>query len=151
VTPAYRVELIPRWVWVLLVVSVLLLLLVVFSVASVRGQQPITALGGTVQTGDPSDYVTQPAPAVTPETQSPATQPGSIPSGLPASFDYQGRTYQFSNGPVDVTVLTTGQYTDSHIIYHVSGDTPPYEALYLELTANSGKFYKYTPAPTPSG
>ncbi len=174
--PAYRVELIPRWVWVLLVICVVLLLFTVFSIAAAQSQQQIVLLGGKVQTGNPADYVTQPTPTAPPPTTTttPPTQPGAapqpspgptpspapspapastptpanIPAGLPTTFDFQGQTYQFSGGPVTVNVLTTGQYADNHIIYRRSGDNPPYKTLYVESAPNSNKFYKYTPAPS---
>ena len=47
---------------------------------------------------------------------------------------------------MQVNVVTTGQLTDDHVIYRKQDDQPPYKALYIESTPNSGQFYKYVPA-----
>jgi hypothetical protein len=158
----YRAELIPRWVWVLLTVSGLLILAVAISMAVTRPRNRVV-VGPEVKAGNPRDFLQPPPIMVTPApapsatvTPTPAPQAAVPPKGLPQSFAFEGQTWQFSSGPVQIEVLTTGEYADNHIIYSKQNDKPPYDALYLESKPNSGRFYKYIPAnqqtvPTPSG
>ena len=155
-SPVYRVDLIPRWIWVLLAVALLLVLIVAISAAASRGQRQAFVPGPEVTTGNPQDFMEQPpTPAVPPTTTEPETVTpttpgtpgtGQIPQGLPEAFTFQGRTWQFAEGPVQVEVVTTGEYADDHIIYQRQNRQPPFQELFLETEPNSGIFYKYIPA-----
>lgn len=155
-SPGYRTDLIPRWVWIMLVIAGLLILFVAFSMAGVR-RSGLPVVGQAVKTGNPRDYVRKPvappppveitpAPAATPPTPS-----ATVPQGLPQSFKFNKQVWIYSSGPVELDVETTGEYADDHIIYHRLGAQPPYDALFLESAPNSGQFYKYVPSPTTAG
>lgn len=170
-SPVYRSDLIPRWVWVLIIVSLLLVLVEAFSVAFARGGGRTSTIGQPVKVGNPQDFLKQPPtqpvttpspPATATPTTPPTAQPGTgvtpttpptteqqpaSPSGPQTSFTFGGKTWQLSgSNPVQINVETTGQYTDGSIIYHRAGEQPPYSALYIETAPNSGEFYKYTPS-----
>jgi hypothetical protein len=68
------------------------------------------------------------------------------PAVAPATIDYDGRNWQQSGEPVSIDVVTTGKIINGLIIYRGQNDKPPYSALYIETSPNSGKFYKYVPA-----
>jgi len=156
VNTVYRIELIPRGIWIITVIAGLLIILLAFSVAVTRSRGEVVVVGPEVETGNPADYVKQPTPpsapaqtpppVVTPVPSQPPAPPSTAPAGLPQTIAFGGSTWQFSEGPVQVNVVTTGQFTDNHIIYRKQGDQPPYKALYLESAPNSGQFYKYVPA-----
>lgn len=172
--PTYKTSLIGRWVWIMLGAAAILLILIVLSQAATRTQRDIVVVGPDVQTGDPADFVQRPptptptpepapAPGPTPEPTEPIqpTEPGApvpappgppppvppseAPNGLPESFIFEGRSWQFAEGPVQVDVLTTGALTDGRVIYRRQNDNPPYDALYIETAPNSGQFYMYHP------
>lgn len=151
-----------NWIWFILGIASILLVLTLISAASSRPPKTIVVTGPKVKTGRPEDFIKKevqpptPPPAEIPPQQPPPetaqpqtpTQPqgeAASPPGLPTSFTYQGKTWIASGGPVSVNVLTTGDYTDDHVIYYRQGDSQPYDALYLETAPNSGKFIKYLP------
>lgn len=68
----YRVELVPRGVWIILAIAGLLIILLAFSVAVMRSRGQVIVMGAEVQTGNPADYVKQPTPPPT-ETPPPAS------------------------------------------------------------------------------
>lgn len=168
-----RREGIPFWVWALLGITSVLVIAVVISVASMtQAKYTAVVPEPQVPTGRPQDFMQQPPPTpatpgtpVTPTTTSPSPgmtppQPatsgaagggpnGSQPSSpasvqaLPKTIQFGGDTWSPAGGPVDVDVVTTGQYADDHIIYAKPGDQPPYKGLYLETAPNSGQFYRY--------
>ncbi|MDI6827367.1 MAG: hypothetical protein QME62_02655 [Armatimonadota bacterium] len=151
-----------NWIWIILGIASILLILTFISAASSRTPKDIIVAGPKVKTGRPEDFIKKetqppaPPPAeITPQPPQPETaqpqvppQPegeAAIPPGLPTSFTYQGKTWIATNGPISVNVITTGDYTDDHVIYRRQGDSPPYDALYIETAPNSGKFIKYLP------
>lgn len=69
----YRIELVPRGVWIISVIGALLIILLAFSVAMTNSRGQVTIIGPEVQTGDPADYVKQPTPP--PPTASPTEIP----------------------------------------------------------------------------
>jgi hypothetical protein len=159
----YRVDLIPRGIWIISGIAVLLILLLAFSVALSMSRGQAVVIGPEVKTGNPADYIKKPptpptptaptptpppvvtpAPTATPSPP-PAPKPG-IPAGLPSTITFGGRTWRYSGGPVQINVITTGQLTGNLVIYRKQGEQPPYKALYLESAPNSGEFYKYVPA-----
>lgn len=156
----YRVDLIPRGIWIISGIAVLLILLLAFSVALSISRGQAVVIGPEVKTGNPADYVEKPptpppvvtpAPTPTPSPPPPSTQPPAKPTrkppaGLPSSISFGGKVWRFSGGPVQVNVITTGQLTGNLVIYRKQGEQPPYKALYLESVPNSGNFYKYVPA-----
>ena len=156
----YRVDLIPRGIWIISGIAVLLILLLAFSVALSMSRGQAVVIGPEVKTGNPADYVEKPptpppvvtpAPTPTPSPPPPSTQPPAKPTrkppaGLPSSISFGGKVWRFSGGPVQVNVITTGQLTGNLVIYRKQGEQPPYKALYLESVPNSGNFYKYVPA-----
>ena len=156
----YRVDLIPRGIWIISGIAVLLILLLAFSVALSISRGQAVVIGPEVKTGNPANYVEKPptpppvvtpAPTPTPSPPPPSTQPPAKPTrkppaGLPSSISFGGKVWRFSGGPVQVNVITTGQLTGNLVIYRKQGEQPPYKALYLESAPNSGNFYKYTPA-----
>ena len=152
--PAYRAALIPRWVWIIFVISALLILLIALSIAGSRRTRETVISGPPVQTGNPADYIGRPIPTATPTTPptpsagqptTPGTTP-TAPADLPQSFTFDGQTWTVAGGPVTLDVQTTGELTGDYIIYVKPGAVPPYKALYLETKPNSGQFYKYVPA-----
>ena len=151
----YRIELVPRGIWIVLVIALLLVILMAFSIAMSSSRTKVVFIGSEVETGNPADYVEKPTPppsappeaAPTPPVVTPVPPPSpSPPRGLPATVSFGGKSWRFSGGPIGVEVVTTGQYTDDQVIYRKQGDQPPYDALYIESAPNSGKFYKYVPA-----
>lgn len=67
---------------------------------------------------------------------------------LPATFSYQGRTWEPSNTAVsgdEVDLLDTGASVDGNIVYAQRGDTPPYDHIYLETEPGSGIYIRYDP------
>lgn len=162
---AYRTEPIPGWVWIVAVIAALLILLVALSMAMTRGPRQVVVTGPEVQTGDPRNFVGQPAP--TPETETPPPvaeepetpppppivepppppdQPGRPPAGMPESFVIGGRTWRFSDGPIELDVETTGEHIGERVIYRRPGMSPPYRELFIEIEPNSNRFYRYMPA-----
>lgn len=156
---AYRVDIIPRWVWVFLVLAALLIIITAFSIATTRNPSDIVVIGHEVKTGDPRDFIRQPpTPALPPGEEvtptPPTTPPQSgvtpspalkIPEGMPAQFTFNRRSWEFAGGPVTIEVLTTGEHINDHIVYSKQGDQPPFDALYIETAPNSGEFYRYLP------
>lgn len=159
-SPMYRVHLIPRWVWILTGIVGLLVIWVAFSQAMSRDYARIYTLGPEVETGNPADYVQQPPPKVeitpapTPAppqfggTPAPGAAPSGTTAGLPQSIQFGGQAYSLDGGPVQVDVITTGQYAGNYIIYARVNDAQPYKNLYLEAVPNSGEFYRYIVAGT---
>ena len=162
---AYRTDLIPRWVWVILAAAALLVVLVLLSAAAAGNRRVTVVSGPRVRTGEPRDFVArptetptppdvpaepeaEPAPGATPQPTPRPVEPRETrepPAGMPLTFVLQGRTWRFDEGPVEAEVQTTGELTGEYIIYIKPGDTPPYDSLYLESAPNSGKFYRYEP------
>jgi len=156
----YRIDLIPRGIWIISGIAVLLILLLAFSVALSISRGQAVVIGPEVKTGNPADYIKRPpappsptAPTPTPPpvvTPAPTPSPpppsaAQPPTGLPSSISFGGKVWRFSGGPVQVNVITTGQLTGNLVIYRKQGEEPPYKALYLESVPNSGNFYKYVP------
>lgn len=155
---SYRTDLIPRWVWVMLPVSLVLVAVVGLSMPPKAGEN---ANWDNVQTANPKDYVESPAPKVTitpspapPQPQSPsqpktpaegAPSPGTS-SEIPKSLDFDRTKYvQTPDSPVELDVITTGEYAGANIIYKKPSAQPPYKELFVETAPNSGKFYRYVP------
>lgn len=148
----YRTDLIPRWVWVMLSIALILMAILGFSVAMTPPPRP-TTMGPEIRTANPRDYMETPVPQVkvTPVPSPSQAQPqartpeGSPPAGMPKNFNMGGTRFVYSGGPTEVDVVTTGEYADDHIIYKKPSAQAPYKELFLETDPNSGQFYKYTP------
>lgn len=148
----YRTELIPRWVWVMLSMSLVLAAILGFSVAMSPLPRP-TTMGAEIRTGNLRDYMEAPTtqvrvtPVPSPSQAQTPTQGASsvLPAGMPKSFTVYGTKFVYSGGPMEVDVVTTGEYADDHIIYRKPSAQTPYKELFLETAPNSGQFYKYAP------
>ena len=147
-----------RWLWIMLGVAAVLVIMLIVSSVTAGHRDRLTLVGPSVKTGNPMDYlepaktpptVPQPSPPLT--TPQPEEQPAQPPLEIPRSFDYEGQKWLLTGELIRAEVVAIGKLPDGRTIYAEVEDTPPYEALYIESTTNSGKYYKYVPAtPTES-
>ena len=74
----YRIELVPSGIWVIVAIAMLLMLLMAFSIAVSSSRTKVVFIGPEIRTGDPADYVEQPAPS-----PAPLPEAGSAPKPGP--------------------------------------------------------------------